>query len=111
MSSSFSSFASETASTKRSPAAVEGKIGAPVEYLTGLSIVPLMPVNPETVLSLGLSSPREAKQTFIDTIVDVAEGDVLVVDGAEYAVRSVAEWNGGTDQSFVHLVVEEIKGS
>lgn len=111
MSSVFSSFATETASTKRSPAAVGGKIGAPVTYLTGLSVVPLMPVNPETVLSLGLNSPREAKQTFIDTIVDVVEGDVLVVDSTEYTVRSVAEWNGGTDQSFVHLVVEEIKGS
>lgn len=111
MSDSFSSFAAVTASTKRNPAAVGGKIGAPVENLSELSITPLMPLDPETAITLPLSSPREAKQTFIDTIVDIVEGDVLVVSGTEYAVRSVAEWNGGTDQSFLHLVVEEIKGT
>ena len=111
MTDSFSHFATTTASTKRSPAAVDGKIGSPETYLTGLSITPLMPVDAETALSLALSSPREAKQTFVDTIVDIEEGDVLVVASTEYAVRSAAEWNGGTDQSYVHLVVEEIKGT
>ena len=111
MSDSFSSFASVTASTKRNPAAVAGKIGEPVENLTGLQITPLMPLDPETAVTLPLGSPREAKQTFIDTIVDIVEGDVLVVVGTEYAVRSVAEWKGGMDQSFLHLVVEEIKGT
>lgn len=110
-SSSFVSFATTTASTKRSPAAVGGKIGAPAAKLTGLSITPLMPVDAETAERLPLSSPREAKQTFVDTIVDIAEGDYLTVSGVDYAVRSVAEWNGGTDQSFLHLVVEQVQGT
>ena len=111
MSDAFSQFATTTASTKRSPAAVDGKIGSPETYLAGLSITPLMPLDQETALSLALNSPREAKQTFVDTILDIEEGDVLVVGSTEYAVRSVAEWNGGTDQSYVHLIVEEIKGT
>ena len=104
---SFARFATTLASTKRSPEAVGGKIGAPEPKLLGLSIAPLMPVDPETAAGLPLNSPRESKQTFVEGVLDIMEGDWLVVGGTEYAIRSVAEWPG--DEAFLHLVVEEIK--
>jgi hypothetical protein len=102
--------ATTTASTKRSPAAVDGKIGEMETNLTGLSIVPLMPVDPDTVQDLPLRSPREAKQTFVEGLLDIVEGDRLVVDSTEYVIRSAAEWDGARGD-FLHLVVEELKAS
>lgn len=107
--SSFSRFASQVASTKRSPAAVGGKVGLPVENLGSIDIVPLMPVSAEMAATLPLSSPREAKQTFVDGTPDILEGDRLVVGGDEFVIRSAAEWSD--DYPFTHLVIEEIKGT
>lgn len=106
---SFARFATTSANTKRSPAAVGGKIGAPEPKLIGLSIMPLMPVDAEVAAGLPLNSPRESKQTFVEGALDIIEGDWLVVGGVEYVIRSVAEWPG--DEAFLHLVVEEIKGT
>lgn len=105
--SSFSRLATVTASTKRSPAAVAGKIGAMQTNLASISIVPLMPIDPEISSTVALNSPREAKQTFVDGSEDVVEGDRLVVSGTEYVIRSVAEWPG--DEACLHIVVEELK--
>ena len=106
----FAEFLTDTASTKRSPAAAGGKVGAMVTNLTGLAIVPLLPVSPEVAQFLPLESPREAKETFLAT-ADIVEGDRLVVSSVEYVVRAVAEWTdestGG--QSFIRVIVEQIK--
>lgn len=108
-SASFAAWATVTASTKRLPAVSGGKRGAAVTNLASLAIVPLMPVDAELRQRLGLASAHELLQTFVDgTGADVAEGDVLVVGGTEYPVRSVADWPGA-DIGFKHIVVEELK--
>lgn len=105
---SFAAMATVTASTKRNPAAVDGKIGEPETYLTALNIVPLMPISPEVAETLALSSPREAKSTFVESTIDIVEGDRLVVEANEYVVRAVGEWTGA-DADFREVVVEELK--
>lgn len=61
----FARLATVTASTKRSPAVVGGKRGAPALNLTGLKCTPLDPVDAETRQRLGLDTPHELKQTFL----------------------------------------------
>ena len=100
-------FCSTTASTKRSPAAVSGKIGEPETEISRLSISPLMPLDPELQIKYEIRSPRVAYQTFTDGSPDVEMGDILVVSGTEYPIRAVAKWP--TDNSFLMLIVEEIQ--
>ncbi len=105
---SWARLATVAASTMRSPPVdVNGKIGEPLVHLTGLSIVPLLPLDAEVAQVLPLNVPREAKQTFVAGVCDIREGDRLVVGWREYVIRAVAEWPGG--EAFLHLVVEEIK--
>lgn len=107
---SFAAMATQLANTKRNPAAVAGKVGAPQTNLEGIWIVPLMPVSPEVAEQQQLRSPREAKQTFVETGLDIREGDRLVVDGTEYVIRAVGEWDGaGAD--FLQVFVEQLKAS
>ena len=100
--------ATTTASTKRNPAASGGKIAAPAAYLTGLAILPLMPVDAKTAERYQLRSPRESKQTFVSGSPDIVEGDRLVIGATEYAVEAVGEW-AGADADYVQVFVEEIK--
>lgn len=97
-----------TASTKRAPAIASGKRGAAATNVASLLCMPLDPVDPELRQRLALNTPHELLQTMtLET--DIREGDILVVAGKEYPVRSCAEWiwRGGT--SFRHLVVEDLK--
>lgn len=58
--------ATETYSTKRSPAISSGKRGAPVENLTGVKGTPLDPVASSDLLQrVELDTPYKAKQTFL----------------------------------------------
>ena len=109
---SFQAMATTTASTKRNPAVDEdGKVGAAATNLTGLKILPPMPVSPETRELYGLESPREVKVTYVaDADTDIDEGDVLVVGINEYRVRAVGEWPDD-DVGYLELVVEEVKGT
>lgn len=107
------SFCVITASTKRSPAAVAGRITAPVASLASLSITPLWPLNPQTVSILALNSPREFKSCWHvpasgTTLPDIKEGDVLTVATVDYIVYSVAEW---TDNEIpcLEIVVQQVK--
>lgn len=100
----FDAMATELASTKR-PA---GDGSGMETNLTGIYIVPLLPVDAETAETLALSSPREAKQTFVETGVDIQEGDRLVIAGTEYPVRAVGEWDGA-DADYVQVFVEALK--
>jgi hypothetical protein len=61
----FSRMATVTASTKRNPAISDGKRGAAVENLTGLSITPLDPVTEDVTIRLALESPVRLLETFI----------------------------------------------
>lgn len=57
-----------TVSTKRQPALVDGKRGAPATLLTGVRCTPLDPiqVTPEIRERLDLRTPHEALETFVD---------------------------------------------
>jgi len=104
--------ATKLASTKRQPPASGGKVPPPATYLTDVPVVPPLPVNPETVATLQLNSPREAKETFVmqgDPLPDIQEGDSITIDGVEYIIRSVAEWQRPVYGSFLHLIIEEQK--
>jgi hypothetical protein len=76
----FRRMATESASTKRSPAMVGGKIGAATARLLALKCTPLDPVSAEIQKRVALDTPMELLQTFI-------------TDGS----------------GFVHLVLEDLK--
>lgn len=123
----FARLATETANTKRSPAIVAGKIGAPVAKLTGLACTPLDPLDPEQRERLQLDTPHEVLQTFVESsgtfyqvilenLKDVLAtlsstlpqpGDFLVVDGYQYPILAVGEWQSmASTRSFAHLATE-----
>jgi hypothetical protein len=103
---SFAKMATVSASTKRKPAAVDGKSSGPVTYLTGLLITPLMPVTPEIVQMYRLHSPRDSYRAYIEGNPDIVEGDILVIGGTEYQIPGVADWTG-----FSELIVQKVKGT
>ena len=104
----FALSATLSASTKRSPTVSGGKRGTPEVHLVDIWVTPLDPVDPETRQRLALNTPHELLQSFVDGDLDIVEGDVLVVESAEYPVRSAAEWRWRGSQ-FVHLILEELK--
>lgn len=112
-----SSAATMVISTRRSPAASLGKVAAPETYLVGLPIVPLLPLeNADLLARYPLQAPRESKQTFAfagadNVLPDVREGDVLVVEGADYIVRGVAEYPRQVSGSYLLIVCEQQKVS
>lgn len=61
---SFRKLASVTASTRRIPPMSGGKTSSPVEYLTGLKILPLAPIEAELRERLELSTPYELARTY-----------------------------------------------
>lgn len=120
---SFTSMASETATTTRSPDPVAGKIGPRVAFLSGLSILPLMPASKSTVQKAGLDGAKiELWETYtekhvhtesaveVDQIPNIEQGDVLVVNSINYEVVWVGNW--GTTSStagFLQIMLEEVK--
>jgi hypothetical protein len=78
-------------------------------HLASVSIMALMPVGADIAETVGLNSPREAKETYCPA-VDILEGDHLVVGGVEYVIRWVGEWPWPeVTENFLRVVVEEIK--
>lgn len=112
MPSSFGKLATVSASTKRAPAISGGKRGTPTTNLTGLSVTPLDPVDPELRERLALETSHELLQTFVEdatnATIDIAEGDLLTVGGTDYPIRSVAEWTY-SDGVYYHLILEDLK--
>jgi len=105
---SFTQLATETASTKRAAAIVNGKRGVATAKIASLSCTPLDPVDPELRQRLALDTPHELLQTFVTGAPDIVEGDILVYGGTDYPIRSCADWKWkGT--IFVRLVVEDMK--
>lgn len=110
-------FAFKTASTKRAPAISGGKRGDPTTNLTGLSVTPLDPVEPELTERLNMRTQGELLQTFVENTaaetLDILEGDWLTFGGKDYPIRSCAEWvwpaSVGGDV-FLHLILEDLKG-
>ncbi len=99
-----------SASTKREPAVVDGIIGDPVENVASMVCTPLDPVDPELRKRLALDTPHELLQTFTEE-TDIVEGDILVVSAVEYPVKSVANWTEFRGDTFLHLIIEELKAS
>lgn len=109
-------FCTVEASTKRNQDLGSGIVGSAVEHLTGLMVTPLWSLRPETIESLGISSPREFKEVYHvptgDTLPDLVEGDILVHGGVEYPIDHVAEWpdlSGGVP--CLQIVVQQVKHS
>src|SRR3990172_4686010 len=104
----FSDMATTTVSTKRAGAVSAGKRAAPATNLTGVKILPIMPINTmrDSVQDRqGLSGQAiETLETYVEyqahtdsgvavtQIPDIIEGDIIVVGSAEYEVRHVANW-------------------
>ena len=106
----FSILAYETASTKRPPAIASGKRGDPVENIASLFCIPLAPIDPNVTLRLGLDTPHELLQTFVDDGLDILEGDTLTVSGVDYPIKAVGDWPwrpGGTTR--LRLILEDLK--
>ena len=55
-----------TATTKRTPAMVNGKRGAPTTHLTGVRCMPLDPASPDIAQRAGLNTPHMLLQTVAD---------------------------------------------
>ena len=105
---SFSRLATETASTKRPPAISGNKRGVPVTQIASLSCTPLDPVQPDLKQRMGLNSPHELLQTFVEGTASIVEGDVLVYASKDYPIRAVGDWKWRSTL-YVHLIVEDIK--
>jgi hypothetical protein len=100
-------FLTVTASTKRAPAIAGGKRGAAVTQVVTLQCTPLDPVDPELRQRLALNTPHTLRQAYTE-MADIEQGDILVVAGVDYPIRSCAEWEWrGT--AFLHLIIEDLK--
>lgn len=118
MSASFDRLASKMATTQRRKADGTGLEA----NLSGLKILPPMPVSAETAEAFGLASPRESKETYsrkhahtdsgvpVDQLPDIVESDRLTVDGLTFIVRAVGEWNDGQFE-YRHVLMEQVKGT
>lgn len=108
------SFCTVTASTKRNEALSGGRTGAPTVNLASLAITPLWPLDGGAVQSLGISSPREYLMAFhvpeSENLPDVAEGDMLTVDGVDYPIQYVDDWTDG-DVPSLRIVVQKVQGT
>jgi hypothetical protein len=97
-SASFARLAVVTASTKRPPAIAGGKRGTPAARLSLVKCLPLDTAEQQRVrelaarLGMALDTPLDILQTMTDGNQDIKEGDVLVVNGAEYPIRGIDDW-------------------
>ena len=108
-SASFNRLARLAASTKRPPAIAGGRRAAPGVHLADLRVLPLEPVDAELRERLALGSAHELLQT-VPAAADVAEGDLLVVAGAESPIRAVADWSWTADDAgYKVLILEQVK--
>lgn len=111
---SFSRLAVVNATTKRQPPVVAGKRGQAQAHLSAFMCTPLDPAEGQQARDLAFrmrqvtNSPFELLQTYCDAALDIIEGDVLVVDGKEYPIRSVGRW-AWRGREYLHLLVEVSK--
>lgn len=100
-------FLTVTADVKRSPPLSSGRRGEPEYHLRDIRCAPLDPVDSEIRERLGLDTPHEVLQTFTEDH-PIQEGDILIVWGESYPIRSVGDW-GWRKTKYLHLVIEELK--
>jgi len=105
--SAFDRLATITASTRRGGGV--GADGLEEDYaveIAALKCLPLDPVDPEIAQGIENLSFREILTTAVEGGLDIAEGDILVVDSIEYPVRAVEEWTWpplGADYLILYL--------
>lgn len=104
----FGRMATARASTKRA-ALSGGKSAGFAAKLSDVRCLPLMPVDAETRSRPELATFHELKETFVESGLDIAEGDLLVLGGVEYPVRAVEEWPWSDGSTFLRVLVEQLK--
>jgi hypothetical protein len=97
---------SQTVSTKKAPFA-NGKFGVPAEYLTGILATVKTSLSSDISNRETLETPYELFELFT-VEADIQEGHILVYDGVDYPIRTVADWVY-RDEVFLRLVIEELK--
>jgi len=108
--STFSLFATVTASTKRPPALSGGRRGAAAASIASLKCTPLDPLTPEIALRAGLGTPFEGLQAFTEKGLDIVEGDILTVSSKDYPIKAVGDWYWPMDgNNYQFLVLELLK--
>jgi hypothetical protein len=110
MTTAFAKLATVTASTKRNPASVAGKVGQAVTYLVGLQILPIMPTDEETRLMYKIQSPRVTYVTYVEQSIDIKNGDILVVGAASYKIVGVGKWDAAV-APFRSIILEDVQGT
>ena len=105
-----------TASTKRPPAPVNGKRGAPVAHLSTVSITPLTAVSIDTATRIGLDTPYNLLQTFAEGDDDIADGDDLTPADGAYAGREMPvkrvvrlSWGVQGKTERLHIILENLR--
>ena len=105
-SASFAFLVAGTATIRRKQDMVGGKRGTAGTSAV-FDVLPLMPVDSDTRVQLGLDSGMMFLQTFIQGNPDVIKGDILVRSGRIYPIRYVGKWPINGDLR-LHLIIEEI---
>lgn len=107
---SFARIATVTASTKRLPAMVGGKQGAPTTCISLLKCTRLVLADDAKELreTYKLETLVSILQCFVQGDLDIVTGDVLVIGDKEYPIRVVQEWPFGTDVRR-RLILEGLK--
>lgn len=82
-----------TASTKRAPAVTGGRVGAAVTHLASLRCMPLDPNTPDSMRELVTDIAYRPLFTLAAGVVDIVEGDVLVVSGHDYPIQHVQRFD------------------
>lgn len=105
-SASFLKMLTQTADTKKHIYS-DGKYGTPATYLTNVKCSPISSISAEIGQRATLETPHEVFETFTEA-ADIEEGHILVYDGTDYPIRSVAD-HLFQNETFLRLVIEELK--
>lgn len=102
------------ASTKRNPAPVSGKVGAPVTHLPLVIVTEPLPPSQETrkdtLERYQIKSPVDMFTSYTIGTPDILNGDLLIVGEVTYNVRAAVPWRGlGAD--YTELILERVKAT
>lgn len=106
MTASIDKLATATGTIKRNPAAVAGVVGPAVATGDTISVLPVMPVDPDLTEKYKLKSPRQSYVTYCSGAPDLEVGDILTVGGTDYTVRGVGPWSGSVNHYEIVLELE-----
>lgn len=104
--------ATVTADVYQPPAAAGGRVGSPVLFLSGRTVTPLQPLQPDDQLYT-IDSKRRRRQAFMfatdasdwATVQTIEAGMELHIGSDVHQIRHVDHWDYG-DHRYVRLVLE-----